>query len=101
MKKSGMSVGSGRASIRAGSAVTCQRAATHKYVCTLGAKLTKSKVQVEGGHGRSKGVCRRFPGLPKRQRVLGSISSSSGVARPQQWRQEVRARGIETEPCRR
>lgn len=65
------------------------------------AKLTKSKVQVEGGHGRSKGVSRRFPGLPKRQRVLGSVSSSSGVARPQQWRQEVRARGIETEPCRR
>lgn len=59
MKKSGMSVGSGRASIRAGSALSGQLAATHTHIhISTWAELTKSKVQVEGGHGRGKGISR-------------------------------------------
>lgn len=64
--------------------------------------LTEIEVEIEGGHGRRrKLLARRIPGLPKRQRVLGSICTSSRVAGPEQWRQEVCIRGIETEPCRR
>lgn len=52
MKKSGMSVGSGRASIRAGSAMTCQCAATHKCIyaqCTWGQNSPKVKSRSRGG----------------------------------------------------
>lgn len=53
MKKSGMSVGSGRASIRAGSAIRGQSAATHsymhKYTCEHGRNSPKVKSRSRGG----------------------------------------------------